>query len=42
MPSVGTLPNAPHIRLNLPVVASKTMMRRLPYPSATKSSFVFA
>jgi hypothetical protein len=38
--SVGTLPNAPHIRLNLPVSASKTMTRRLPYPSATNSSFV--
>ena len=40
--SVGLLPNAPHIRLNLPVSASKTMIRRLPYPSATKSSFVAA
>src|SRR6185436_8012137 len=26
--SVGTLPNAPHIRLNAPVFASKTMTRR--------------
>ena len=28
--SSGSLPNAPHMRLNAPVSASNTMMRRLP------------
>src|SRR4029077_10703577 len=38
--SMGTLPNAPHMRLNAPVSASNTMTRLLPYPSATKISLV--
>lgn len=38
--SVGKLPKAPHIRLYLPVSASNTIIRLLPYPSATKTSFV--
>src|SRR5207247_10572629 len=36
----GGLPNAPHIRLNAPVSASRTSTRRLPYPSATNASCV--
>src|SRR6202790_3313679 len=38
--SIGVLPNAPHMRLYAPVSASNTMMRLLPYPSATKISLV--
>src|ERR1700694_569799 len=38
--SVGVLPNAPHMRLYPHVSASNTMTRLLPYPSATKISFV--
>ena len=40
--SSGVLPNAPHMRLKAPVSASRTSTRRLPYQSATKTSFVFA
>src|SRR4051794_21332621 len=35
LPSSGLLPYAPQCRLYLPVSTSKTMTRRLPYPSAT-------
>src|SRR5205814_8690224 len=38
--SSGTLPKAPHIRLNAPLSGSSTITRLFPYPSATKSSFV--
>src|SRR5712691_3719437 len=38
--SSGLLPYAPHMRLNLPVSASYTITRLLPYPSEANSSFV--
>src|SRR5216684_1034368 len=38
--SSGLLPYAPHMRFNLPVSASYTITRLLPYPSEAKSSFV--
>src|SRR2546425_4359778 len=38
--SSGLWPYAPHMRLNCPVSASYTIMRLLPYPSLTNSSFV--